>query len=131
MEMSMRLLIAFCMGVAVILAWQSYGDVTRKMIANSSPPLSWLAPISVAQMAPATIAPTTSSPDPQELKTMSADLAAVHQKVDHLSAQVIAGQDHMARELANKLQIATEDIVGKISVQPSQPATARIRKSAR
>jgi hypothetical protein len=76
--MLMRLLIAFCIGVAVTLAWQSYGDAAREMIANSSPQLSWLAPqAAVAQTAPDAIAPTTSSADPQELKAMSADLAAV------------------------------------------------------
>src|SRR5882762_10222598 len=64
-----RFLITFCIGVAATLAWQSYGDAAREMIANSSPQLGWLAPqAAVAQTAPNTIAPTTSSPDPQELK---------------------------------------------------------------
>ena len=39
-----RFLIAFCTGVAAILAWQSYGDAAREMIASSYPQLSWLAP---------------------------------------------------------------------------------------
>jgi hypothetical protein len=39
-----RFLIAFCIGVADTLAWQSYGDAVRKMIANSSPQLGSLAP---------------------------------------------------------------------------------------
>jgi hypothetical protein len=39
-----RFLIAFCIGVAATLAWQSYGDAVRKMIANSSPQLGSLAP---------------------------------------------------------------------------------------
>jgi hypothetical protein len=34
-----RFLIAFCIGVAATLAWQSYGDAVRKMIASSSPRL--------------------------------------------------------------------------------------------
>jgi hypothetical protein len=39
-----RFLIAFRIGVAATLAWQSYGDATREMIASSSPQLGWLAP---------------------------------------------------------------------------------------
>ena len=38
------LLIAFCIGVAATLAWQSYGHMVRKMIATSSPQLDSLAP---------------------------------------------------------------------------------------
>jgi hypothetical protein len=123
--MLMRLLITFCIGVAVTLAWQSYGDAAREMIANSSPQLGWLASqAAVAQTAPNTIAPTTSSPDPRELKAMSADLAAVRQKVDQLAAQVAAGQEQMARDFATKLQAAEQDIVDKISAPPP-PAPVR------
>jgi len=131
MEMLMRLVITFCLGVAVTLAWQSYSDATKEIIANTSSQLGWLAPrITVAQSPPA-VASTPSSPDPQELKAMSADLAAVRQKVDQLAAQVTSGQNYMAREFGNKLQIATEDILDKISVLPWQPAAARVRKSSR
>jgi hypothetical protein len=119
MEMLMRLLITFCIGVAVTLAWQSYGDAAREMVANSSPQLGWLAPqAAVAQTAPDTIAPTKSSPDPQELKVMSADVAAVRQKVDQLAAQVAAGQEQMARDFATKLGAAEQEIVDKISAPP-------------
>jgi hypothetical protein len=38
------LLIAFCIGVAATLAWQSHGDAVRKIIANSSPQLHSSAP---------------------------------------------------------------------------------------
>src|SRR5215475_2962953 len=97
--MLMRLLITFCIGVAVTLAWQSYGDAAREMIAHASPQLSWLAPrAAVAQTASDTIAPF--APDPQELKAMSADLAAVRQKVDQLAAQVAVGQEQMVRDFA-------------------------------
>jgi len=131
MEMLMRLLITFCIGVAVALAWQSYGDAAREMIANSYPQLSWLAPqTAVAQTAPDTIAPTTSPPDPQELKAMSADLAAVRQKVDQLAVQLAASQQQMARDFATKLQAAEQDILDKISAPPLQPAAATVRKPA-
>jgi len=39
-----RFLIAFCIGVAATLAWQSYGGAVRKTIANSSPQLHSSAP---------------------------------------------------------------------------------------
>jgi hypothetical protein len=87
-------------GIA-ILHLGSLDDAAREMIANSSPQLSWLAPqAAVAQTAPDAIAPTTSSPDPQELQAMSADLAAVRQKVDLLAAQLAASQQQMARDFA-------------------------------
>jgi hypothetical protein len=39
-----RFLIAFCIGVAATLAWWSYGDAARQMIASSYPRLLWLTP---------------------------------------------------------------------------------------
>ena|SRR5436305_889943 len=42
-----RSLIIFCMGIAATLAWQSYGDTTREMIASSYPQLGWLEPQTV------------------------------------------------------------------------------------
>ena len=33
-----RFLITLCIGVAGTLAWQSYGDAAREMIASASPP---------------------------------------------------------------------------------------------
>src|SRR5437879_4012299 len=39
-----RFLAMFYVGVGTTLAWQSYGDAAREMIATSYPPLGWLAP---------------------------------------------------------------------------------------
>jgi small-conductance mechanosensitive channel len=129
--MLMRLRITFCIGIAVVLAWQSYGDTAREMIANSSPQLSWLAPQpAVAQTASDTVAPTTSSANPQELKAMSLDLAALRQRVDQLAAQVAADQEQMARDFTTKLQAAERDILAKISVPSPQPAAGPVRKPA-
>jgi hypothetical protein len=36
-----RYLVAILIGVAAILAWQSYGDATKRMIATSAPELGW------------------------------------------------------------------------------------------
>jgi hypothetical protein len=36
-----RYLVAFCIGVAAILAWQSYGEATKQIIATRGPELGW------------------------------------------------------------------------------------------
>src|SRR6266481_3452231 len=82
-----RFLITFCIGVAATLAWQSYGDAAREMIANSYPQLGWLAPHAepVAQSAPNVIAlaaPATPSPDQQRSDVTSLDLDAMRQSID-------------------------------------------------
>jgi len=125
----MRFLITFCVGIAAALAWQSYGDASREIIANSYPQLGWLAPqAAVAQTAPATIVSPVTSSDPQQLKAVSLNLAAVRQKVDQLAAQVAAGQEQMTRAFTTKLQAAEQNILDKISVSPPQPAAAPARK---
>src|SRR5262245_29456775 len=98
-----RILIAFCAGIAASLAWQSYSDPVGEMIASAYPQLGWLAPQAArsAQSAPGTIglaADASPSPDPQQLKEMSLDLAAVRLMVDQLAA----GQERMARDFTTK-----------------------------
>src|SRR6266851_3094463 len=71
-----RFVITFCIGVAATLAWQSYGDAAREMIASSSAQLSWVAPHSapVAQTPPdrtTPAVPTASSPDRQRLNEIA------------------------------------------------------------
>ena len=122
----MRFLIAFCVGVAATLAWQSHGDAVRQIIANSYPQLAWLAPeAAVAETVPAAIVPPVTSPDQQQFKAMSFDLAALRQRVD----QIAAGQDRITRDITAKLQAAEQDILDKISAPPPQPAAASARKS--
>jgi hypothetical protein len=125
-------LITFCIGVAAALAWQSYGDAAREMIASSPPQLGWLAPQAapLAQTASdivASAAPATPSPDLQQLKAMSLDLAAVRQNVEQLAAQFAAGQQQMAGDIAT-LQAAQQDILHKISLPPPRPAAIPARK---
>ena len=123
----MRFLIAICVGVAATLAWQSYGDAARQIVANSYPQLAWLAPeAAVAQTAPATILPPNTSSDQQQLKAMSLDLAVLRQRVD----QIAAGQDRITRDITAKLQAAEQDILDKISAPVPQPAAAPARKPA-
>lgn len=124
-----RFLIAVCIGVAATLAWQSYGDAAREIIASSYPQLGWLAPqAAAAQAAPTTIAAATASLDQQELKTVALGLAAVRQRVDQLAAQVAAGQEQMTRDFTAKLQAVEQDILDKISQPAPQPAAAPARK---
>jgi len=115
----MRFLMAVCVGIAATLAWQSYGDAARQIVANSYPQLAWLAPeAAVAQTAPATPAPPIAS------QAMSFDLAALRQRVD----QIAAGQDRLTRDITARLQAAEQGILDKISAPPPQPAAAPARK---
>jgi hypothetical protein len=125
-----RFLITLCIGVAGTLAWQSYGDAAREMIATASPRLGWLAPQAapVPRTAPDVIAPTAPvapSPDEQQLNAMSLDLAAVRQSVDQLAA----AQGQMTRDIT-KLQTTAQGILDKISAPPPRPAGATARKPA-
>jgi hypothetical protein len=131
-----RFLIVLCIGVATTLAWQSYGDLARAMIAISYPQLGWLAPEAapVTQTAPpdmaAGAAPPAPSADVQQLKELSLSLKelslgldAVRQSVDQLAAQVAAGQRQMAGDIA-KLQ-------AEISPPPQRAAAAPAAAPAR
>ncbi len=111
-----RFLIAICIGVAGTLAWQSYGDVARQMIADSSPVLGWLSPQVQAgdQVTPAERA--MPSADSQQLRAMSPDLAAVRQSVDQLAAKL----QQMAGNIAT-MQSAQQDILRKVSTPSSPP----------
>jgi hypothetical protein len=98
-----RFPVTFCIGIAVTLAWQSYGDAAREMIVNSYPQLGWLAPQAepVAQSAPKTItlvapaAHAAPSLDQQPLSAISLHLDAVRQSVDRIAA----GQEQMTRNV--------------------------------
>jgi hypothetical protein len=105
-----RFLAMFCVGVGTTLAWQSYGDVARELIANSYPQLGWFAPrpLPTAQDAPGMVglaARAAPSFDQQQLTALSLD--AVRQSVDRIAAgqelivrsidQMTAGQGQMTR----------------------------------
>jgi methyl-accepting chemotaxis protein len=78
------------------LAWQSYGDTARAMIANSYPQLGWLAPQAepVAQNAPELVAPSF---DQQQLNAISVDLDAMLQSIDKIATSMSAIQEQMSR----------------------------------
>jgi hypothetical protein len=113
-----RFLIAFCIGIGATLAWQSYGDGAREMIAGSSPQLGWLAPeAKPAQTRPNMTAPAAPSADQQQLNALSLGLAAMRQSIDQLAA----GQLQMTQEIT-KLRAAQQESLDQISVPSSRPA---------
>ena len=119
-----RFLITFCIGIAATLAWQSYGDAAREMIASSSPQLSWLAPQAApAQTPPNMVASAAPSPDQEQLKAMLLGLAAMRQRVDQLAA----GLEQTTHEIA-KLRAAQQEVLDKISEPPPRPAAAPTHK---
>jgi hypothetical protein len=81
-----RLLIAFFSGVAAALAWWSYGDAARQMIASRYPQLLWLAP-PPALTAPK--APDMIVPYPNQLDAMLREPHTIQQSPD----RIVAGQE--------------------------------------
>jgi hypothetical protein len=126
-----RFVIILCTGVAATLAWQSYGDWTREALADSYPQLGWLAPqataLAVTDSEVAPTAPTTPSADGQPLEAMSLGLTAVRQSVDELTAQLVAGQQKLAGDVA-RLQAAQQEILDKMPAPLPRPAAAAPRK---
>jgi hypothetical protein len=136
-----RFLITFGVGVGAALAWQSYGETAREMIANASPQLTWLAlpAAPVAQDPAETIAPAAPAGAPaapfpdQQFGAVSLDLDALRQGVDRIAAnqdqmtrsigQLAAGQEQMTREIA-KLQSLEQYLLYKNSEPPPRPAPA-------
>jgi septal ring factor EnvC (AmiA/AmiB activator) len=148
-----RILITICVGVAAILAWQSYGDASRRIIASWYPQAGWLAPPTapIAYSAPGTTglaAQVAPSPDQQRLNAMSLDLDAIRQNVDRIAItqeqitrnvdqltarqermtrnvdQLAAGQERMTREIS-KLQAIEQQIKPPPRAAPARNAVPR------
>src|SRR6266436_3819681 len=113
-------MIVFSIGVAATLAWQTYGDATRQLIA-----------------------PAASLPDQQQLNAISLDLDAVRRSIDGLAIsignsiatqeqttrsidQLAAGLEQMTHEIA-KLQAVERYVLYKNSEPPPRPAAAPAR----
>jgi hypothetical protein len=148
-----RFLAAICIGVAAILAWQSYGAATKQIIATRAPELGWspatkqmiaswvqelgwtkpaagsesaavTAPL--AQTAPAAVTPSAPiAPviDPAQVHQIAADLGALRQTVE----QIAGSQDQMRREI-DRLQGAVAEILIKIPEPPPPLTAASARK---
>ena len=148
-----RILVTICVGIAAILAWQSYGDAARQFIASSYPQAGWLAPRTapIAYSAPGTTglaAQIAPSPDQQRLNAMSLDLDAIRQSVDRIAItqeqitrnvdqltarqermtrnvdQLAAGQERMTREIS-KLQAIEQQIKPPPRSAPARKAVPR------
>jgi hypothetical protein len=111
-----RNLIAICIGAAVVLAWQSYGEATKQVIAAKAPELGWSpetkqmianwvqqlgwtkplvveSKAAVTQTAPETVAPkapTSPSVDPGQLQQMVQSLAALRESVQQLADRQVS-----------------------------------------
>ena len=117
-------MIVFSVGVAATLAWQTYGDATRQLIALAA-----------------------SAPDQPQLNAISLDLDAVRRSIDGLAIaigtsiatsqeqitrsvdQLAAGQEQMTREIT-KLQAVERYVLYKNSDLPPRPAPAQMPKPA-
>jgi hypothetical protein len=138
-----RLLITFCLGIGVTVAWYSFGDQARERLAGMSPQLAWMAPqqTSVAEAAtdPATPAPPSLD---QQLSAASVDIEVVRQKVDRVAAsqeqiirsinQLSTGQDLLTKEIT-KLQAVEQYILYKNTEpppRPTPPAPSPVRRPA-
>ena len=127
-----RYLVAICIGVVAILAWQSYGEAAKQIIATKAPELAWSPqtkqmiagwmqqlgwtkplvveskPAPVTQTAPETVAakaPATPSLGPQQVKQIEADITAVRQGVERYLADVRETVEQLA---ASQGRIARE-----------------------
>jgi hypothetical protein len=115
-----RYLIAFFIGVAATVGWQTYGDAAREMIA-----------------------PAASSADQQRFNALGLDLDEVRQSIDRVATsiatsqeqitrsvdQLAAGQEQMTREIT-KLQAVERYVLYKNSDPPPRPAPAQLPKPA-
>ena len=140
-----RFVIVFCIGVGATLAWQSYGDMARAMIADSFPQLGWLAPQAAPPQAAAQAAPPAQgaldtvalgtppapSPELQQLRDISLLFATMRQSVEQLAAN----QQQMAGDVA---KLATEqqellqktELLQKASAPAPRPAAAAAPRPA-
>jgi len=128
-----RYLVAILIGVAATLAWQSYGDAAKQVMATNAPELRW-SPGTKQMIASwvqqfgwtkppagsetratpiAETAPTTPPLDPEKVQQMAQNLATVRETVQGLAA----GQSQMTGEIA-KLESAVMEILEKIPVPP-------------
>ena len=138
-----RYLVAILIGVAATLAWQSYGESAKQIIATGAPELGWSPeakqmiatsiqwigwtkpPAGPEKQAPpvAQTAPTTPSLDPGQVQQMTQNLVTLRQTVEQLAG----GQDRMAREIA-RLEAAVAELIAQIPEPPAQPSVAPARK---
>jgi hypothetical protein len=136
-----RFLVAICIGVIATLAWQSYSNAAKQLVAGSSLPFGGLARI--AETTPDVRAPVALAviPSPDQ-----PDLAALRQNIDQLATsqqrisqsflqlasaqeQIASARQQMMRDIT-RLQQTERRIVSDASVPLPRPAPAERRKHA-
>jgi hypothetical protein len=113
-----RFFIVVLIGVGGTLAWQSYGDAAREMLAAQAPGLAEWLPVSTTR---SPVAVAASSADPmQQLAPLATNLEVVRRSLEQLAAK----QDQMTQNIA-ALQAVDEDIRQKMLSSPpvQQPAS--------
>jgi hypothetical protein len=139
-----RYLVATCIVVAAILAWQSYGEAAKQIIATRVPELGWSPQTKqviagwiqqfgwtkplvaeskagrVTQPAPEMVAakaPTTPSLDPAQQQQMVQSLAALHETVQQLAAR----QESLAvlGQTVDRLAVGQDQMVHQIDMLQS------------
>ena len=116
-----RYLVTLCIGVAAILAWQSYGEAARQIIATRAPELGWSPeakqmiaswverlgwtkpPVVESKAAPVTqtapmlaAKPPTTALDPQQVQQIKADVGAVLEAVERQLAEMRKAVEQLA-----------------------------------
>lgn len=150
-----RYIVAICIGVAGTLAWQSYGDATKQIIATRAPELGWSpeakqkianwvqqlgwtkppagpesAATPAAQVAPETVVEKVA---PKAPAVPPLDAEQVQQMALGLAAlqqtveQIAGGQDQIARQIA-RLQAADVEILERIPTPQPQPPSIPARR---
>jgi hypothetical protein len=125
-----RFLMAFCIGVMVTLAWQSYSDAAKQMVVSSSLQSSELAP--VAHTSPDVIAPAAFAvrfPDLQDFPRQNADQLTSQQRVNLSFVQLASAQEPIIRNIPEP-QRTERHMVSKMPVPLPRPAPAETRKHA-
>ena len=138
-----RYLIAICVGVAGTLAWQSYGDAAKQVIATRAPELGWspqakqmIASWTVGWMkppaektAPEAVASSKAPPvpaiDSAQAQQIAQSLAALRETV----GQIAASEDQTSREIA-RLESAVAELILKFPEPSAQPPAGPARKPA-
>jgi hypothetical protein len=131
-----RFLVAICIGIAGTLAWQSYGDAIKQIIAARGPELGWSPqakqmiaswtvgwtkpPANPEKIAPETVAPRAPPAiDPAQVQQIAQSLAALSETVE----QIAASQDQTSREMA-RVESAVAELILKFPEPSAQPPAA-------
>ena len=142
-----RFLLAACIGVAATLAWQTYGDATKQMIANAAPQLDWLLSLLPATnppsgreitgeqpSQPAASAPQAASAQtgaaPSTLSEAAASAAPADPALDLRQLETMSHDLAVVRESIEQLAASQEQIARDIAKLQTDGQDIRRRISA-